>query len=295
MDISADSLVCRPCRHDVTRVLADAAYVPRWQKGSTESASTYCCVHNCTKRAFSQASLCTGFLAFLRLVGTVYFKKHASGFDTPSPASHLLSFSNASNALLKHKQWISDIRQNIADRCTFDNSMLPSTEALYYHWQRSCWVLHMWAQSDQNHMVLEPITAYGWRLENDTLRVIWDTEENMRSVRERVGALLCGCKCMTGCKSRVCGCKRKDTKCTEGCQCTNCENQFLPLQDREDLAAVVVEEAVHSKILHLDEDEEEEFAEFVFTAALDTDNAPTFTAEHTHNHTLTDLQTISLS
>ena len=94
---------------------------------------------------------------------------------------------------------------------------------------------------------------------------------------------------MTGCKSRVCGCKRKDTNCTEGCQCTNCENQFLPLQDREDLAAVMLEEAVHSKILHLDEDEEEEFAEFVFTAALDTDNAPTFTAEHTHNHTLTDL------
>ena len=26
MDVSADSLVCRPCRHDVTRVLADAAY-----------------------------------------------------------------------------------------------------------------------------------------------------------------------------------------------------------------------------------------------------------------------------
>ena len=59
MEISADSLVCRPCRHDVTRVLADAAYVPRWQEGSTESASTYCCVHNCTKRAFSQASLCS--------------------------------------------------------------------------------------------------------------------------------------------------------------------------------------------------------------------------------------------
>ena len=35
-----------------------------------------------------------GFLAFLRLVGTVYFKKHASGFDTPSPASHLLNINN---------------------------------------------------------------------------------------------------------------------------------------------------------------------------------------------------------
>ena len=30
-----------------------------------------------------------GFLAFLRLVGTVYFKKHAASFDVDSPASHV--------------------------------------------------------------------------------------------------------------------------------------------------------------------------------------------------------------
>ena len=29
------------------------------EKGSTESASTYCCVHNCTQCTFSQASLCS--------------------------------------------------------------------------------------------------------------------------------------------------------------------------------------------------------------------------------------------
>ena len=59
------------------------------------------------------------FLAFVRLVGTVYSKKHASGFDTPSPSSHFLKFA--------------DIRQNIADRTTFDTSMVPSTDALYFH------------------------------------------------------------------------------------------------------------------------------------------------------------------
>ena len=34
-----------------------------------------------------------GFLAFLRLIGTVYFKKHAIAFETPSPANHFLKFS----------------------------------------------------------------------------------------------------------------------------------------------------------------------------------------------------------
>ena len=38
----------------------------------------------------------------------------------------------------------------------------------------------------------------------DTLHLTWDTEQNMQNVRERVGILLKGCKCMTGCKNRVC-------------------------------------------------------------------------------------------
>ena len=36
-----------------------------------------------------------GFLAFLRLVGTVYFKKHATTFETHSPATHFLKFAIA--------------------------------------------------------------------------------------------------------------------------------------------------------------------------------------------------------
>ena len=59
MDVSADSLVCRPCRHDVTRVLADAAYVPRWRKGSGVSSNSYCCVRNCNQVSFAQASMCS--------------------------------------------------------------------------------------------------------------------------------------------------------------------------------------------------------------------------------------------
>ena len=221
-----------------------------------------------------------GFLAFLRLVGTVYYKKHASGFDTPSPASHFVRFSEATNPSVHHHQWIDDVRQNIADRSTFDNNMMPSTEALYFHWKRSCWVLNMWAQSDRNIMVLEPITDYGWSLENDKLRVTWDTEENMQTVRERVGVLLKGCKCITGCKNRVCGCRKKDTNCTEGCLCINCENQALPSQDREDLADVALEEAVHSNIhVNLDEEDADEFAEFVFAAAFDVGNETNVNAE----------------
>ena len=36
-----------------------------------------------------------GFLAFLRLIGSVYFKKHATCFETPTPASHFAKFVTA--------------------------------------------------------------------------------------------------------------------------------------------------------------------------------------------------------
>ena len=64
-----------------------------------------------------------GFLAFLQLVGTAYYKKHTSALQFPSPNTHFLQFSG-STPLVYHIQWIDDVRQNIADRSTFENDMI---------------------------------------------------------------------------------------------------------------------------------------------------------------------------
>ena len=40
------------------RVLADATYVPRWEKGKRVGSNISCFVHNCTERSFTQSSLC---------------------------------------------------------------------------------------------------------------------------------------------------------------------------------------------------------------------------------------------
>ena len=202
-----------------------------------------------------------GFLSFLRLVGTVYFKKHSTGFETQSPFGHFLKFSN-SQAIMQHKAWIDDIRQNIADWATFDTSMIPSTEALFYHWKRTCWILHMWGQAGHKEMVLEPISNFGWSVTSDILKVLWDTEENIQRVQERGSSLLKGCKCATGCTTRVCGCRKKATKCNAGCQCTNCKNQGETIMEvnGDEVAMLALEEEQDS--LEVDD----EFAQFVFTA-----------------------------
>ena len=60
-----------------------------------------------------------GFLAFLRLIGTVYFKKHATAFESNSPESHFKSFITSSTDVEEqHRNWLEDIRQNTWDRIT---------------------------------------------------------------------------------------------------------------------------------------------------------------------------------
>ena len=166
------------------------------------------------------------------------------------------------------------MRQNIADRTTFDSSMIPSDQALYFHWKRACWVIHMWSQADSHNMVMEPITEYGWSVHNDQLRVVWDTDENMAAVRDRVNVLLKGCKCASGCQNRRCGCQRKNSMCTEGCQCTDCQNcpnshSTPQTEESDDVLTIALEEEVTNNG-HLN-GEDDEFAEFVFAAQFDSE------------------------
>lgn len=150
-----------------------------------------------------------GYLAFTRLVGTVFFKKHSSGFDTQSPAIHYSKFDQQGRTVEEqHRKWIEDIRQTIWYRTKFENEVIPSHDALFLHWQRSCWILHMWQQADCSEMVLLPITRYGWSIVEGKLTVVWDSEVNIRAVKERVCILTRGCKCRTGCATNRCSCKK---------------------------------------------------------------------------------------
>ena len=172
-----------------------------------------------------------GFLAFLKLIGTVYYKKHASGFDTLSALHRPHTF----------------------------------TDALYFHWQRACWVINMWGQSDKNRMTLLPLQQFGWRINNEELTIVWDTEENIKAIHDRVDVHLKGSKCTTGCSTGRCSCKRKSSMCMEGCQCINCNNlQVKTPQERDqDIADICIEEDMTS-----DTEQTENLMDWVFGEAL---------------------------
>ena len=100
---------------------------------------------------------------------------------------------------------LEDIQQTVTNQSTFDTEVVPSNEAVYYHWKRSCWVIHMWRQGDK------PITNYGWTLSDNKLAVLWDTPEEMEKIHQRVHLLLKGCRCVTGCTTRRCSCKKNNS------------------------------------------------------------------------------------
>lgn len=155
----------------------------------------------------------TGFLAFLRLIGTIYFKKYITAFDYNSPETHFKSLNVTTLSSVGtenvHTKWLEDSRQQIWDRTTSEDEMIPSTDALWRHWLRSCWVMDMWGQADHAALQLAPLTSFGWNLVDDVLKIEWDSSDNIAMVKERVGSLTKGCKCRSGCGTSRCGCRKR--------------------------------------------------------------------------------------
>ncbi len=219
-----------------------------------------------------------GFLAFVRLIGTIYFKKHATGFDTPSSVTHFRKFSDQ-NSLQQHTAWLEDIRQNIWDRISFESDMIPSIDALWRHWSRTCWVLHMWHQADQNTMRLEPIAEYGWTIEGSTLAIDWDSSSNVEAIKQRVMVLTRGCKYKTGCSTARCGCKKKAMQCLEGCLCINCTNLPTSASTDTEIAQVIQQETEETDIDSELDGDTDELIDWVFGEDDTTSNPSSDEAE----------------
>ena len=82
----------------------------------------------------------------------------------------------------------------------------------------------MWHQAESNAIILASLNECGWRNNNNALEIVWDTDENIKSIQDKVKLLINGCGYKSGCTTRRCGCKKKGQVCGAGCHCANCEN-----------------------------------------------------------------------
>ncbi|VDI81449.1 Hypothetical predicted protein [Mytilus galloprovincialis] len=87
----------------------------------------------------------------------------------------------------------------------------------------------------QKRLLLSPLSDFGWKVSNNLLKCILDTEGNFQKVEQTVQWYTKGCSCKTGCSSNRCKCRKsksdsKDGFCGPGCKCTICVN----LPDKSD-------------------------------------------------------------
>ena len=205
-----------------------------------------------------------GFLVFVRLIGTIYFKKHIACFHHDS-SRVLYNSMPCEDPDTQHRRWLSTISSTVWERVEFEDQLPPSWEALWRHWLRSCWVSNMWSQACCSSYTLQDISDIGWKIRDGILEIDWDDPDNMELVRESVYILLKGCSCKKGCTSRRCSCVKADRKCGPGCRCSNCQNVMCvsgapPSTDDDIEEEELVEEQVvtHGYSNELVEDDEDD-------------------------------------
>lgn len=207
------------------------------------------------------ATRSNGFLAFIRLVGTVYFKKHLPSFVSlyghETPDHSFNSIDQSLDPHQRHQMWFERIREVVSDRIQCEEERIPSYTSLWRHWMKSCWISTMWRNShtDDLYTNLPHPHLNGWLLSEDGLYSIdWEDEKVKSEIEKHISVLLKGCKCKTKCGMR-CGCRKKQAYCGPGCECQECQN--LPVQNPGNAANEDNETDVISESEESDEEETE--------------------------------------
>ena len=190
-----------------------------------------------------------GFLSFVRLVGTCYFKKHIAAFITLfSCETPVQLFNSLESSTEKHQIWLQKIRDTVSDRIVNEEERVPSYTALWRHWLRSCWVSRMWQNAtlpNLFHSLPRPDDC-GWIEKDGKFSIDWEAPEVLEKVKTTIDFLIKGCSCKKGCKSKICGCRKKDTYCGPGCECQGCTN--LPVQCNDDDDDVSTDDELSSEL-----------------------------------------------
>ena len=160
-----------------------------------------------------------GYLSFLQLIGTMYFKKHYAAFvslkgiETPQ---QLLNSIQSNSPSEKVKTWYNDIRAIGSERITKDEQRMPSESAIWRHWLRCCWITQMWRNSPQQDVFsgLASPDESGWLSHKDgdatTWSVDWDCPHLQTKIQATINFLTKGCACnKVRCEGMRCGCHKK--------------------------------------------------------------------------------------
>jgi hypothetical protein len=181
-----------------------------------------------------------GFLAFLRLIGTVYFKKHLASFisihNVNTPVQLFNSIEPSLSLQDRHKKFLQLIRSVNSDRITTEEERTPSLTALWRHWLRATYVCKLWSNAHLSDIYSNmPLPENsGWISQDNKYYIDWEDAEVQENITQNINYLLNGCNCKSGCTTSRCGCVKKSITCGPGCNCSGCKNIPVHEDDKND-------------------------------------------------------------
>ena len=105
-------------------------------------------VHSLTLRKIRESK---ALLSFLRLVGTLYFKRHLSSFssnshvETPDQLYH--STDASMTPFERHKDFILKIQSINSERIVSEEDRITSLTTLHWHWLRVTYICNLWSNA----------------------------------------------------------------------------------------------------------------------------------------------------
>ena len=101
-----------------------------------------------------------------------------------------------------------------------DDKLPPNSDCLKKHILRCNYQTYIWKHCLQPIIGVPSPVGNGWKEEDDLLHIDWmDQEPAPASLLEFIY-----CSCKGKCSSNRCSCQKNSLKCTNLCQCRNCEN-----------------------------------------------------------------------
>ena len=76
--------------------------------------------------------------------------------------------------------------------------------------------------------ILQSLKCKGQTIENGKLEIVWEVLENIQKAKASLDFVLTGCKCKTGCTTRICSCRKKELECAPSYSCQFCKNMNTP-------------------------------------------------------------------
>lgn len=126
--------------------------------------------------------------------------------------------------------------QMFSKRQTETESLPPTPGALEHHLRRSNYVSFMLKKLSTEFMPSIPAPAtianqdHGWELVDEKPKAIMTRE--LPAPEFALELTTCGCK--GGCRNKQCKCVKYDLKCSDACNCINCENEDSRFQSITD-------------------------------------------------------------